>query len=155
MRITSGATRLVILTDDWAIKLPKFRIWRLFLQLCRGLFDWKWLTSKMEGDSGAAAVLANHAFNHFFAGLMANRQENRLYRDHPGLPIAPVRGMYLFGLVLVMVRGEAVSPALSARFRAQYAAWGDLGEPHHACHVRGELCLIDYGHPLAPTAFGV
>ena len=158
MHIECGYTRIVILTDTKAIKIARVGrgIAELPFQAIRSLLDPAWFRQKVEerGGKPARAVLIQLR-RVFRTGVACNRQEHRLYAEHPELPLAPVCGIYLGGLVLVMERGEPVSADESAPLRGQYAAWGDLGEPRHTCRIRGKLCLIDYGHPLAPEALSL
>ena len=157
MRITAGCTRVVFLVGDKAIKIPRLeRGIVLVRQAYLSVFRRGWFKEKLAERTGKPGqILAKHVTGIAFEGILANRREYRAFRDHPELPIAPVRGMYLWGLVLVMDRGVNVGPRSSAHLRKRLKGWGDLAEPRHYCRVGGRVCIIDYGHPDLYPAFGI
>jgi hypothetical protein len=156
LTFANGYTRHVILVGNIAIKISRTGIIVTIQQVLHGILDPAWLRSRLsEHRITTHRALFHRIVSILVGGVRANRQEHRLYTEHPELPIAPVHGLYLGGIILVMARGEPVSSRSSARLRKRYRAYGDLGEPYHVCRVRKRLCYIDYGHPLAPLAFGV
>lgn len=156
MQVTSGATRVVLLIGGVAIKIARVKILRCAAHAIRGIRNPTWARGMLEQHAGTKSPggMMQYALSMPFAGIRANRQEYRISRLRPDLPIAPVYGMYLFGLVLVMARGEPVSAQRSAALRKRFPD-GDLEKPDHVCDVNGALCYVDYGHPLVPQLFGL
>lgn len=159
MRITHGATRIVILTGDKAVKVARTGIMSLLYQAIARITRPAWFREMSIVHGGTAQpsilIIIRHAFRIIARGIRANRQEYRISKKHPELPIAPVHNMYLWGLVLVMARGDPVSARASSKLRRQYGAFGDLQFPKQVCRVKNRVCYVDYGHPTAPEAFGV
>ncbi|HEX5774355.1 MAG TPA: hypothetical protein VFY28_00115 [Candidatus Paceibacterota bacterium] len=87
-------------------------------------------------------------------GILANRQEYQISRDHPELPVARVRSIHLWGLMLVMERGEPAPPETAQGLCMRYRG-GDLECPTHICLFGGTPRYIDYGHADAPRVFGI
>lgn len=151
-----GMTRRTILVGDAAVKVARFGVLRTLTVLYRGMRKPSWARERVRARSqNATRAIFLSMLELFFGGVFANRREYALYRDHPELPIARVRGMYLFGIVLVMDRGSDVGEIESAAFRTTFSNFADLGIPQHTCRIRGQLAIIDYGHPEARRAFGV
>lgn len=86
-------------------------------------------------------------------GARANLHERDAFGRLVDAPIAPVLGVYCFGLILVMPRGEEVSPEESLELRMCYQATDLRDRPDHVCRIDGELCFIDYGSPDEVSEF--
>lgn len=154
--VTSGATRVVLLIGNVAIKVTRIGILRCVVYAVRGIRNPTWARGMLEQQAGTKSPggMLWYALTMPFAGIRANRQEFRISRLRLDLPIAPVYGMYLFGLILVMARGNPVSAQRSAALRKRFGG-GDLEHPYHVCDINGALCYVDYGHPLVPQLFGL
>lgn len=159
MRITHGETRHVILTRHLAFKVARFRIGSIALRVLTAPVRWNLMGetgSRFENGDPITSIGIWSRLQSFIArGIRANRQEFRIFQEHPELPIAPVHRMYLGGLVLVMERGAPVDAEESRMLRARYASCEDLGLEEHVCRFANRLLYIDYGHPHAPRAFGI
>ncbi|HEV7121254.1 MAG TPA: hypothetical protein VGN56_00350 [Candidatus Paceibacterota bacterium] len=159
MRLAKGTTRFVILARRHAIKIARPRITHMLKRILSIPVRWKVTADRrvlfQSGEAVTGHGVAARLRHFFLSGLAANRQEYRLSREHPELPIAPVHGLYLFGIVLVMARGERVEERASERFRAPYHATADLHSAAHVCRFSDRLLFVDYGHPDVPSAFGL
>lgn len=156
MRKRTGRSRRVLLLGDVAVKVARFGILRTLALLILALRKPSWAQERVRAQhKETKRAISLSLLELFFGGVLANRREYRLYRDHPELPIAPVRAMYLWGLILVMERGNEVHEKESRSFRASFADGADLKLPYHTCRINGQLRIIDYGHLDARRAFGV
>ncbi len=151
MRFKQGCTRLVILTETMAIKIAlPLRPFLPFFILAREFLTGE-LRGKLKKHNGNLIRLAIRIAT--IGGIDANRREMRIYREHPEYPIAPILRSYLWGFVIVMVRGEPVENLLSS--------WGhrsslplrlrdsDIFYVANVCRFGTELRFVDYGDPSA------
>lgn len=156
MLIRAGCTRRVILVGDKAIKISRLGLTRMVRILVRGLRKpARARKIALKRHAHALGSVWHCVLDVLFGGVLANRREYLLYREHPELPLAPVRAMYLWGAVVVMDRGTPVDRTESVAFRNRFRKFGDLRRAIHTCRVNGKLALIDYGHPAARQALGV
>lgn len=152
MHFRMGCTRVVILTEEVAIKiaLPMFSslmtVWITFDAFIKGELLAK--LKKYEGNllRIAVRVLTN-------ASIDANRREIQISREHPEYPIAPVLRSYFRGMVIVMQRAEPVK-TLPDSWENQLSfqklfPQSDLLSPKNVGLIDGRLCVIDYGNPTA------
>lgn len=151
MHITQGCTRIVILTRTQAIKIAlPLRPFAPFVILLRHFLRGD-LQGKLQKHNGNLIRLALRIVT--VAGISANRREMRISREHPEHPIAPVLRSYLWGLVIVMARGEPIeepsepwSGRCSLPFHLQES---DIFNHPNTCRFGSDLRLIDYGDPSA------
>jgi len=156
MRICSGASRRVLLVGNVAIKIARVNLLRVFKHVWWALFQKDTAQEKYEKyrASTPQQAVGNYLRNLALHGFQANRQEFRLSRDYPELPLARVFGMYLGGFVLVMERGEPAPPHMTYELRQRH--WGgDLNVPRHVCLFQGNPKFIDFGTPDALPFLGV
>lgn len=152
MQIKAGCTRVVILTQTSAIKIalpfsgPFITLKIVLKALLKGE-----LLAKLKKHSGNLTQLAVRVST--IGGIDSNRREIRISREHPEYPIAPVLRSYLWGIVIVMQRGEPVEElpelwnsqfSLPARFQHT-----DLFLPNNLGRIGGKLRFIDYGDSSA------
>ena len=151
MRLMKGCTRLVILTETVAIKIAlPFRPFAPFGIILRAFLKGE-LRGKLKKYNGNLIRLAVRVAT--IAGIDANRREIRLSREHPEYPIAPVLRSYLWGFVIVMVRGEPIEE-LSEPWGGKISLPAHLQESdlfyhRNTCHIEGKFYFIDYGSPTA------
>lgn len=156
MRVTHGCTRIVILTEHLAIKIAfPFRPFQPAVIFIRRLFDGT-LIEKFREKRGQ---MLRHALRIVtVSGIQANRQEIRLARSYPNYPLAPVLRSYLFGLIIVMPRGEALKymPRGWDR-RAELPAdlETDLFNLEHVCKFGKQCRFVDFGHPSAESVLNM
>ena len=107
------------------------------------------------GGTSTGSVIVRYAtyWVGFTAGVIANRQEQELYRKHPEQPLAEVLGIYFGGLVLIMARGKSVSAEESTSLRERFPE-SDLTDPANIGRFPAGLRFIDYGYPTLPAIFG-
>ncbi|MDD3531183.1 MAG: hypothetical protein PHV99_01130 [Candidatus Pacebacteria bacterium] len=91
-----------------------------------------------------------------FGGIIANRREVQISREHPEYPIAPVIGCYVWGFVIVMLRGEPIGhpDAMRDLLKEQpllppHLQRSDLFNDCNVCTFDGRVRFVDYGDPLA------
>lgn len=145
MRFAYGATRWVIFTDQYAIKIARFRPIRPFIRLVDAML-------KSEVKQGLRKHHTNPilaTIKYLLAGVVANRNEYRLYRRHPSRQLAPT--LFTIGYAVnIQIRGEPATQAdvhLSKLFSllrdTEFAA--DVLQAKQFCLINGKTCLADYG----------
>ena len=151
MQVRAGQTRLVLLVGSWAIKMARIRLLPTVWRLMRAPFRFAWFKARLlaavANPTGARAATGAYLLDEVFGGIRANWQEERLSREHPEWPLAPVVTTLLWGMILVMRRGEPIPHATSEVLRAAYASDYDLSRPEHVCLLAGRLVYVDYGNP--------
>lgn len=158
MQVAIGATRIVLLAGARAYKLPRPRPLTCLKRLIRGMLFPSSFLNRLAKHNLLCMPLPEAAWTYIRAplinGILANRQEGRLYQSHPQLPIARVICVFGGGLLLVMERGASVHPELSEDFRRRHPG-ADLGRPRQVASFPEGLRFIDYGHPNIHLAFGL
>ncbi|GEM_PF-3377695 len=149
MTFSYGTTRFVILTENFAIKFARFRLFRLAY---RGLY----LSLRGKAVKRSRELFGNPwlgILKYLLQGVTANVDEYRFYREFPNLAIAPTL-FTLFGLVNIQMRGEAVREAEIDECPFQEFAdkpGMDLNADEY-CRINGTIYLADYGNPLVQKA---
>jgi len=149
MRFAYGATRWVILTNRYAIKIARLRPIRPFIRLSQLLKTGRVIETLEKHD----ANLMKAVLKYLGAGLRANRTEYRLYKKY-GVhnDLAPTL-FSICWIINVQLRGE---PCGENEVR-QHSLWqilggasfveaaADLRQPKQFCMIRTQVCLADYG----------
>jgi len=158
MPLAHGATRLVILTKNHAIKIARIRPLGVAMMAVRAFLQpHRMRTAVKDSKLEALPLWRRYLWLAFYigvGGVLANRQEVRLYRDYPELPLAPVVGSYLWGFIIVMLRGEPTTQEEALPLCNQYDHM-DLDLPRHIFKFSDGLRYVDYGHPKVPEALGL
>jgi len=143
-----GSTRFVVCIGNIAIKVArvKFIYWTL-----------RFLHFRKHGGvmNKMSTMNTAHHFSvlrHLFAGVTANLEEVRFYREHPHLPLAPT--ILSLGLINIQVRGRSLKMAdLSAcPFRKlakdhKHLRPIDLNKVENFGRLgNGQIVLLDYGN---------
>ena len=147
MEFAYGATRWVILTERYAIKIARFRPVRPFVKLFESLLQ-KQVKENLE----------KHHSNHFLAvikylvaGMVANRTEYRLYKKHGSDLLAPT--LYSFcWIVNIQRRGEVATESdIKAHYFWKFFSGmttllaADMLQQKQYCLIDGKVHLADYG----------
>jgi hypothetical protein len=150
MRVTYGATRWVILTIRYAIKIARFRPLRPFIRLF-----------ELLRTGGVEANLRKHdenlikaALKYLFAGVRANRNEYRLYKKYGDEMLVPT--LFTIGwLVNIQERGEPASEEEMKHHRLWPLLRGldtplsqDILQTKQFVVIGTRVCLADYGNVL-------
>lgn len=151
MRFRQGCTRLVILTETMAIKValpfrPFLPLFIFFRELLKGE-----LRGKLRRYRGNLIRLA--VWSATVGGIVANRREMRISREHPEYPIAPVLRSYLWGFIIVMGRGEPAGDVPDSKWRVGFLPArlreSDMFYPTNWGIFGNKLLFVDYGDPSA------
>ncbi|MCA9366490.1 hypothetical protein KC722_02820 [Candidatus Kaiserbacteria bacterium] len=149
MKFLYGATRWVILVGPVALKIARFRpyrlVARLFVHARNG--EVRMRLDKFDSRSKLVAVC-----RYIGAGVSANRAEYHLYREDERLRLIPVKSIWFWGLVLVQSRGDAI-PHDCAEEATSHPMWSamleEAGSANKAlkqfCLFNGRPHLADYG----------
>ena len=146
--IRKGATRRVVLTKHYAIKFARTGIMALLVLPYRVLLKkgTEQKIHKYTKDVGFFAGARRYLYVIFTNGVRANLHERKVYETLEG-PFAPVLDTHLWGIVLVMERGESVSEAESATLRMQFSAHDMRDRPDHVFRFGERYLFVDYGNP--------
>ncbi len=142
-----GATRFVILVGTVAIKIARPRPFRALRRLIK---------YQMSGEVRARLLTFAEdpflaGFSYIFSGILANRNEYRLWRESPRQFLVPT--LYSFGwLVNVQSRGESISreeleadhPFRTLLVGKPLKFTGDMMKAAYFCRYEGRECLLDY-----------
>ena len=146
--IRKGATRRVVLTEHYAIKIARTGL-MAFLVLPYRLFFKKGTNEKVQKYTKGRGFLRG-SFDYIVytvsRGYKANKHEAFVSKTVDG-PFAPVLATYLFTFILVMKRGVPTHEAESESLRAQYTAHDLCNRPDHVLRFGDTLLFVDYGHP--------
>ncbi len=155
MRFAYGATRWVIITNQYAIKIARFRPLRPFIRLIDAF-----------GKKEVGPCLKKHHENpllasikYLFAGVVANYTEYQVYKKYSELEeLAPTLTTFFF-LVNIQISGrQATEEDLngSVIFNTLHEYFlGDTADAKQFCLVDEQVRLVDYGdeklYPLLAT----
>ena len=154
MRFEQGCTRIVVLTETMAIKIAlPFRPFLPIFILIREFFRGE-LQRKLKKHRGNLVWFAIRVAT--IGGIVANRREMRISREHPEYPIAPVLRAYFWGFIIVMPRGESDGRVLDSLCHWEslpaHVKESDLFSPANRCRFGNRFLFIDYGDPSADEA---
>lgn len=145
MRFAYGATRFVIITERYAIKIARIRLLRPLTRIVRHLFGDTIKSSLLTYDRKMAIGCATY----LIPGIVANRAEARLYRKYRSDQLAPTLFTFFW-----LVNVQRVGTPVSADYVEQspfFAAlrhdpkFEDVLQPWQYCVIDGRPCLADYG----------
>lgn len=156
LQFSWGATRFVVLVGAVAIKIARPRPFRALRRLIK---------YQMSGEVRARLLtFAEDPFlagiSYIFGGVLANRNEYRLWQESPRHFLVPT--LYSFGwLINVQRRGESITQedleaghpfrTLLVDKSPRYA--GDMTKAANFCRYEGRVCLLDYGSYETFTLF--
>lgn len=148
LEIAWGATRFVILVGTVAIKIARPRPFRALRRLIK---------YQMSGE--VRARLLTYAedpflagFSYIFSGILANRNEYRLWQESPRHFLVPT--IYSFSwLINIQRRGKSISqeelednhPFRTLLVGKPLKLTGDMTKAANFCRYDGRVCLLDYG----------
>ncbi|MDO8728732.1 MAG: hypothetical protein Q7K26_02435 [bacterium] len=151
-----GATRFVILIGTIAIKIARLRPFRGLQRLLE-----HWINGEVKER---LLTFAENPFlagiRYIFSGIIANRNERRLWQEFPRRFLIPT--LYSFGpLINIQKRGEKISQEeLDASHPFQGFLEGmppkliaDMTRATNFCRYKGRICLVDYGNDEALAFF--
>lgn len=147
MEIRQGATRVVILTGDNAIKIAKIRFLHFLGRVMALIFSRNERKGLVERHGKAPL---RGIKNGIFPGRAANLNEYRYYMASKDPRVMPVLKKMLWGLVVIQQKGIPVSPAeLAGNYPFQTAEKDtcDLARAEQFCRRTGDLkiVLVDFG----------
>jgi hypothetical protein len=151
LRIKRGSTRWVILIGSKAIKIARLNPTRLI----RRLFEC-WRSRELTRKALRYGSNPVHGgLRYLLAGITANLQEARVWKEHPFYPLAPTTHSWL-GLVNIQVRGQEITkdelhvehPFVHRLRDAAPDDRADLMLADNFCRVNGRVRLVDYGGGL-------
>lgn len=148
IRFALGCTRVVFLTECWAIKIFRPRPLRCAFRFLQSL-----VRGSIRRDLHKYDVnLAKGGMRYVFAGIVANRAEAHLYKlyGQGDYPLAPTIASLCGGVINVQVRGDS---AICEDVRR--SSWWSLLvdtpleeevlHPWQFCNIGGVTYLADYG----------
>ena len=145
MRFSCGTTRFVILTSKYAIKIARPRPIHALVRLVQTFQQKK---AKRELDKYSSNWLVA-GLKYLAAGVVANRNEYRLYQKYGDQFLVPTISLFLGGVINVQLRGRTA--ALTDAYRHplwHMAISGYIGEylhPEQYCVIGTKVYLVDYG----------
>ncbi len=146
MRITFGSTRMVILTDAYAIKIARFRLVRPILQLIRHLINGEVKTRLQKFDKDPVTG----GFKYLLAGVRANQTEWHVYNTLKLDILAPTLWSF-HGLINVQRRGTPVSVREMSAHVIHRLLFinpiddSDVFQTCQFCKIQKRVVLLDYG----------
>ena len=148
MKCAYGATRYVILTEKYAIKIARFPALRLVLRGFYLLSKGKALQRPREVYGSVTVGIVKY----FLCGVLVNIDECQLWQELRNKSLAPTL-FSILGLVNVQIRGAAVEQDELDRAHpfpeiAREVVGLDLDLAKQYCRINGAICLADYGSPL-------
>ena len=143
MQIKYGATRIVVLLGNKAIKFGKIRLLRFFLRMMILPFS-RYQRERFRTKYGTSFLDA--AVNDILFGLLANRKEYNYYTSTRDARVIPTLSSFLWGLVIVQSRGQAVSNKDIEGLNYIDLHPAELATPTQFCQHNGKVLLVDYGN---------
>ncbi len=143
MKIKTGSTRIVILTEDHAIKVAKIRILRFLLRLIAMIFSsyQRKRFRKKYGEKFGDAVRSDILY-----GLLANQNECGYYRTTFDPRVAPITLSLFGGLIVVQRRGATVTRQDIEGLDYIALHRQELDTPNQFKRFGDKILLCDYGH---------
>jgi hypothetical protein len=145
LKFAYGATRWVILTDRYAIKIARIRPLRPFIRLFEH-FSRGQVGEKLQAFDANPFIAG---MKYLLAGVVANRLERIYYKKYGGELLMPTVFTFLW-IVNVQPRGEPASEAQARTHHFFKLLDGtpnreDFLEVHQYCTIEGRVLLVDYG----------
>ncbi len=148
MKFTWGKTRWVFLTQNYAIKVARFRPIRPFVRLFQIVRTGEGIKENIEKHDN---IFVRGVIKYLLAGVVANRVEYRLYRKYGnGDLFVPTISSLFGGLINVQKRGFGIKPGDANKFPLQkillnHSLAKEILEERQLCEFEGKICLADYG----------
>ena len=146
MRIAIGSTRIVILTNNYAIKIARFRFVRPIVQLVRHFINGEVKKRLQKFDANPVAG----GLKYLFAGVRANQTEWYVYNTLKLDILAPTLWS-MRGFINIQRRGETVS-MLQMRAHVIHRLLilhpiqdSDVFQTCQFCKIKKRVVLADYG----------
>jgi len=154
---TVGKTRIVILTNLYAIKIARFSPARPFIRLAELVLRGGGVRENVVRHSPNKDFFKG-AINYLFYGVVANLREYRMYKTYAHTGFLAPTVFTFFGLVNIQIRGEAVkdkdlhlfplAPILGADI-----AGAETMRSDQFCLIDSCLHLADYGNQTIEDFF--
>ncbi len=143
MKIKQGATRIVILIGNMAIKIGKVRILRFTLRMISFPFS-KYQRNRFYQKYGDAFWKA--ARQDILFGVLANRNEYRYYQETRDKRVVPTLKLFLGGLVVIQEKGKEVDTCFLSNIPFIQLHPAEMGSTNQFCVLHDSILLADYGH---------
>lgn len=152
MRIKHGATRHVILTEKYAIKIARLTpVHVLYVSL---RFFYRRLRSvvgvqlhKRRSTEHPVLLFLRSIVHHIGLGLRVNRAEAKYWRSTQDPKCVPTLCTLLGGLILIQPRGEVMTESGLWRSSARkHLGDRELSRAEQWCWFKGRPCIVDYAH---------
>jgi len=148
MQFAYGCTRWVFLTKNYAVKIARFRPIQPFVRFLHFFKKGEVMEKLERHDSN----LIKAVLRYFGAGILANRNERRLYKKYGGELLAPTL-FTIFWLGNVQRRGEPSGEKEMRCHRLWYILekkgvdpfFKRILHPRQFCVIGGIILLADYG----------
>lgn len=145
MKLRIGGTRLVLVTENRAYKIARFRPLKPIVKIVMSVLNKKEFIRLYEkhGDSKFKVIIKS-----LLAGLLANRAEWRKWSDGHSNDFNPVLKIWLGGLVICQPRARRVTEQdiLKSPLRHWYVEDEELSRPDQYGRLAGQIVLVDYAH---------
>jgi hypothetical protein len=140
-----GGTRFVLLFNDYAIKIGKFRLINLIKKCIQiGIFNNKKEKQKLESKTFCESF-----YKCLFAGLHANKIEFEYYDKHRDPRVMPTIRKFLGGWIIVQIRGEPITETEVSEWHFPENInknYYDIRRAEQFCRDKdGKIVLVDYG----------
>ena len=152
--IKIGSTRLVLLSDTKAIKIARIRpIGTIFKIISITLSRKSRNRFKVKYDKNISRGLVKY----LFAGIDANRLEFSTWENWQSDKLAPVIGIYLYGLVVIQKRLQSIS-VIDLEYKHPFPELAkvekiEMNTPcQYGADQNGIIYLLDYGSKLTTQA---
>jgi len=149
LQFSWGTTRFVILVGTVAIKFARLRPFRALYRLAKHQMNGE-VRVKLVKFDGRPFI---GGIKYIFAGIIANRNEYRLWHTSPRYFLMPTLYSFGGGLVNVQELGKSISQEeldVSHPFQEILAGMPpefvyDMTRSANFCRYKNRTCLVDYG----------
>ena len=138
----NGCTRIVFLTEQYAIKVARIRPFRPLIRLLEILRKKESIRANLEKHDKKPV---KGGIKYLLAGIRANRNEYYLYNKYKSSLLAPTLHMFAWGLVNIQVRGSSLEKS-ELHLAEKHPLWGRPTRKYEEfCSFGANCCLVDYG----------
>lgn len=152
MKIAYGATRVVIITDSYAIKLARCTPLHIFIGVLRSLYKKIKQGETIPLDSHRVALHRNMLFKQVrysvVRGIRANQAEASYWFATKNDECVPVVAVLFGGLVLIQKRAEPVTVEriLCSRVSEYFLTDPELGRAEQFGYCGNRVRIVDFAH---------
>lgn len=145
MKLRLGGTRIVLVTENRAYKLARFRPLKTFFKIVTSVLVKKEFVRLYEKHRSSKFSII---IKSLLAGMLANRAEWRKWQESQSDEFVPVLDMWLLGLVIVQPRARRVTTedVLESPLRHWYEEDEEFSRSEQYGSIDGKVLIVDYAH---------